>query len=120
MSEYKLSHLKELESESIHIIREVAAETLPQGFSYEFSGLTREEQNTSAASTAIVFGLCLLFVYLLLSAQYESYILPLSVILSVPFGLMGSFIFAKIFGINNTTIMLYNTYIFLLQHVSRS
>ena len=87
--------------DAINAIREVAAETLPQGFSYEFSGLTREEQNTSAASTAIVFGLCLLFVYLLLSAQYESYILPLSVILSVPFGLMGSFIFAKIFGINN-------------------
>ena len=63
--------------------------------------MTREEQSTSSSSTAVVFGLCLLFVYLLLSAQYESYILPLAVILSIPFGLMGSFIFAKIFGINN-------------------
>ena len=63
--------------------------------------MTREEQNTSASSTAIVFGLCLIFVYLLLSAQYESYILPLAVIFSIPFGLMGSFVFAKMFGIVN-------------------
>lgn len=87
--------------DAIRAIEEVAAETLPQGFGYEFSGMTREEQSTSSSSTAVVFGLCLLFVYLLLSAQYESYILPLAVILSIPFGLMGSFIFAKIFGINN-------------------
>lgn len=87
--------------DAIRAIEEVAAESLPQGFGYEFSGMTREEQSTSSSSTAIVFGLCLLFVYLLLSAQYESYILPLAVILSIPFGLMGSFIFAKMFGINN-------------------
>lgn len=87
--------------DAIRAIEEVAAETLPQGFGYEFSGMTREEQSTSSSSTAVVFGLCLLFVYLLLSAQYESYILPLAVILSIPFGLMGSFIFAKIFDINN-------------------
>ncbi len=87
--------------DAIKAIQEVAAQTLPMGYGYEFSGMTREEQNSSAASTAIVFGLCLLFVYLLLSAQYESYILPLSVILSIPLGLMGSFIFAKIFGVNN-------------------
>lgn len=87
--------------DAIRAIEEVAAESLPQGFGYEFSGMTREEQSTSSSSTAVVFGLCLLFVYLLLSAQYESYILPLAVILSIPFGLMGSFIFAKIFGINN-------------------
>lgn len=87
--------------DAIKAIQEVAAQTLPMGYGYEFSGMTREEQNSSAASTAIVFGLCLLFVYLLLSAQYESYILPLSVILSIPLGLMGSFLFAKIFGVNN-------------------
>lgn len=87
--------------DAIKVIQEVAAQTLPMGYGYEFSGMTREEQNSSAASTAIVFGLCLLFVYLLLSAQYESYILPLSVILSIPLGLMGSFLFAKIFGVNN-------------------
>lgn len=87
--------------DAIKAIQEVAEQTLPMGYGYEFSGMTREEQNSSAASTAIVFGLCLLFVYLLLSAQYESYILPLSVILSIPLGLMGSFLFAKIFGVNN-------------------
>ena len=87
--------------DAIKAIQEVAAQTLPMGYGYEFSGMTREEQNSSAASTAIVFGLCLLFVYLLLSAQYESYILPLSVILSIPLGLVGSFLFAKMFGVNN-------------------
>ena len=63
--------------------------------------MTREEGNSSSYATAMIFGLCLLFVYLLLSAQYESYILPFAVILSVPFGLMGSFIFAQIFGVTN-------------------
>ena len=87
--------------DAIRAIQEVAAQALPQGFGYEFSGMTREEQNTSASSTAIVFGLCLIFVYLLLSAQYESYILPLAVIFSIPVGLMGSFVFAKMFGIVN-------------------
>lgn len=87
--------------QAIKAAREVADQILPQGYSYEFSGLSREEASSSSASTAIIFGLCLLFVYLILSAQYESYILPLSVILSIPFGLLGSFIFAKIFGIAN-------------------
>ena len=64
--------------------------------------MTREEASSSSgSSTAVIFGLCLLFVYLLLSAQYESYLLPWAVILSVPFGLMGAFIFADIFGISN-------------------
>lgn len=87
--------------QAIQAVREVAAQVLPQGYGYEFSGLTREESESSSSSTAIIFGLCLLFVYLILSAQYESYILPLAVILSIPFGLMGTFIFAKIFGIDN-------------------
>ena len=87
--------------QAIQAIREVAEQVLPQGYGYEFSGLSREEAGSSNSSTAIIFGLCLLFVYLILSAQYESYILPLAVILSIPFGLMGTFIFAKIFGIDN-------------------
>lgn len=84
------------------VIERVAAETLPAGFGYEYSGMTREEASSGAGSTtAIIFGLCLLFVYLLLSAQYESYILPFAVIFSIPFGLMGTFIFAQIFDISN-------------------
>ena len=63
--------------------------------------MTREEAGSGGNTTAIIFGLCLLFVYLLLSAQYESYLLPFAVILSVPFGLAGAFIFAKIFDISN-------------------
>ncbi len=83
-------------------IERVAAETLPAGFGYEYSGMTREEASSGAGSTtAIIFGLCLLFVYLLLSAQYESYLLPWAVIFSIPFGLMGTFIFAQIFDISN-------------------
>ncbi len=83
-------------------ITEVAKETLPPGYGYEYSGMTREEAASgSGSTTAIIFGLCLLFVYLLLSAQYESYILPWAVIFSIPFGLMGTFIFAQIFGISN-------------------
>lgn len=86
---------------AIAAIERVAAETLPTGFSYEYSGMTREEAGSSGNATAMIFGLCLLFVYLLLSAQYESYALPFAVILSVPFGLMGAFVFAKMFGISN-------------------
>ena len=87
--------------EAIQAIQEVAAQTLPVGFGYDYSGLTREEANQGSNQTAYVFALVLLFVYLLLSAQYESYIIPWAVILSIPFGLMGSFIFAKIMGIDN-------------------
>ncbi|MEG2340543.1 MAG: efflux RND transporter permease subunit [Odoribacter sp.] len=91
--------------QAIRAIEEVAAETLPTGFGYEFSGMTREEQSSSSSTTAMIFLLCLLFVYLLLSAQYESYILPLGVILSVPAGLMGSFIFAQFMGVENNIYM---------------
>ena len=87
--------------DAIAAVREVAKQALPQGYGYEFSGMSREEAESSPMSTAIVFGLCLLFVYLLLSAQYESYALPWAVIFSIPFGLMGSFAFAKMFGIDN-------------------
>ncbi len=86
--------------DAIKAIQEVAAESLPAGYGFEFSGITRDEQ-TSGGNTGVIFMLCILFVYLLLSAQYESYILPLAVILSVPFGLAGSFIFATIMGVDN-------------------
>lgn len=91
--------------QALAAIDRVAAETLPAGYGYEYSGMTREQSNSSSAATAIIFGLCLLFVYLLLSAQYESYILPWAVILSIPFGLMGSFIFADIEGISNNVYL---------------
>lgn len=91
--------------EAIQAIREVAAETLPQGYGYEFSGMTREEANTGTSTTALIFVLCMVFVYLLLSAQYESYILPLAVLLSIPFGLAGSFIFAQFMGVDNNIYM---------------
>ena len=91
--------------QAIRAIEEVAAETLPTGYGYEFSGMTREEQGSSGGTTAIIFALCLVFVYLLLSAQYESYLLPLVVIFSVPAGLMGSFIFAQMMGVENNIYM---------------
>ncbi len=87
--------------EAIAAIERVAAETLPQGYGFEYAGMTREEGSGTGNATAMIFGLCLLFVYLLLSAQYESYLLPFAVILSIPFGLAGSFIFAQMFGISN-------------------
>ncbi|MDE6439251.1 MAG: efflux RND transporter permease subunit [Muribaculaceae bacterium] len=87
--------------QALAAVERVAQQTLPTGYGFEYAGMTREEGNSSSNTTAIIFGLCLLFVYLLLSAQYESYILPWAVILSIPFGLMGSFIFAKIFDISN-------------------
>lgn len=85
--------------QAIAAMEEVAAQTLPAGFGYEFSGMTREEQSSSGSTTAIIFVLCFVFVYLLLSAQYESYILPFAVLLSVPFGLAGSFILSHIMGL---------------------
>ncbi|MFT4033260.1 MAG: efflux RND transporter permease subunit [Siphonobacter sp.] len=86
--------------DAIKAIEEVAAQTLPQGYGYEFSGMTREEI-TSGGQTIYIFILCLVFVYFLLSAQYESYILPWAVLLSLPLGLAGTFIFANLFGIEN-------------------
>ena len=91
--------------EAIRAIQEVAATSLPQGYSYEFSGMYREEAETGGSTTSLILLLCLLFIYLLLSAQYESYILPLAVILSVPFGIMGSFVFAKFMGVENNIYM---------------
>ena len=84
--------------QALQAIAEVAKENLPTGFGYELGGMAREEASTSGSTTGIIFVLCFVFVYLLLSAQYESYILPLAVLLSVPFGLMGSFIFVNGFS----------------------
>ena len=90
--------------QAINAIREVAAEVLPEGYGYEFGGMSREEasaQNT----TALVFVLVIVFVYLLLCALYESLLIPLAVILSVPFGLFGSFLFARLWGLENNIYM---------------
>jgi len=90
--------------EAINACKEVASTVLPQGYGYEWSGLTRSEAESSN-STALIFLLCIVFVYLILSAQYESYLLPLAVILSVPFGLAGAFLFTNLFGHNNDIYM---------------
>ena len=84
--------------QALQAIAEVAKENLPMGFGYELGGMAREEAQSSGSTTGIIFVLCFVFVYLLLSAQYESYILPLSVLLSVPFGLLGSFLFVNGFA----------------------
>ena len=81
--------------QAIAALAEVAKENLPVGYAYELGGMAREEAETSGSTTAVIFVLCFVFVYLLLSAQYESYILPLAVLLSVPFGLLGSFLFVN-------------------------
>ena len=90
--------------EAIKAAQEVAADVLPTGYSYDYTGLTREEAKATN-STAIIFLLCFIFIYLILSAQYESYILPLSVVLSVPFGLAGCFLFTQLFGHSNDIYM---------------
>ena len=84
----------------IEAIEETAAEVLPEGYGFEYGGMTREEASAKG-NTWMVFLLCIVFVYLILCALYESMFIPLAVILSVPFGLAGSFIFAKIWGLEN-------------------
>lgn len=86
--------------QAIEAIREVATKTLPTGYGYEFGGMSREE--SAAGNTAtLVFAVCVVFIYLILCALYESLFVPLAVILSVPFGLAGSFMFARMFGLEN-------------------
>ena len=87
--------------DAIKAIKEVAEEALPVGYSVDFSGITREESKGGSGGTAMIFGICLLFVYLVMVGLYESLFIPIAVILSVPFGLMGSFLFAKLFGVEN-------------------
>jgi hydrophobic/amphiphilic exporter-1 (mainly G- bacteria), HAE1 family len=86
--------------DAMKAVKEVAEQTLDTGYGYEYSGLSRSESESSN-NTALIFILCFVFIYLILSAQYESYILPLSVVLSVPFGLSGAFLFTNIFGHSN-------------------
>jgi HAE1 family hydrophobic/amphiphilic exporter-1 len=90
--------------QSLIAIKEVAAQTLPVGYGYDYSGISREEEN-SGSQTLYIFILSLLFVYLLLSALYESYLLPFAVLLSLPIGLSGVFVFVKLFGLD------YNIYV---------
>jgi HAE1 family hydrophobic/amphiphilic exporter-1 len=86
--------------DAIVAIEEVVKETLPIGYGYEYSGMTREEIS-AGSQTVYIFMLCFIFVYFLLCAQYESFILPIAVLLSVPAGLSGVLIFANLFGISN-------------------
>lgn len=86
--------------DAIQAIREVAAEVLPKGYGFEFDGITREEAQTGS-NTAIIFGICILLIYLILSALYESFLIPFAVILAVPCGLTGSFLMAKAMGLEN-------------------
>lgn len=86
--------------DAIKAIKEVASQVLPRGYGFEFSGITREEARTGNNSL-IIYGICILLIYLILCAFYESVLIPLAVVISVPCGLMGSFLFAKIFGLEN-------------------
>lgn len=90
--------------EAIAAIEEVAKQTLPVGYGYEFGGITREEAG-SGSNTIIIFAICIIFVFLILCALYESIFVPLAVMFSVPFGLMGSFLFAKMWGLENNIYM---------------
>ena len=90
--------------QAINAIRETAAEVLPEGYGYEFGGMSREEAS-SQNTTALVFVICIIFIYLILCALYESIFIPMAVILSVPFGLLGSFLFAWMWGLENNIYM---------------
>jgi HAE1 family hydrophobic/amphiphilic exporter-1 len=90
--------------EALKACQEVGAEVLPAGYTFDYQGLTRDEAKASN-TTAIIFLLCFVFIYLILSAQYESYLLPLAVLLSVPFGLAGCFLFTMVFGHSNDIYM---------------
>ena len=86
--------------QAIQAVREVAAKVLPSGYGYEFGGMSREEASTGN-SVAVIFGICIIFIYLILCALYESIFIPIVIILSIPFGLAGSFLFARMFGLEN-------------------
>lgn len=82
-------------------IQEVAAQVLPMGYGYEYGGMAREEAQSGGAKTIFVYSICVVLIFLILSCLYESFLVPLAVIFSVPFGIMGSFLFAKLFGLEN-------------------
>ena len=83
------------------VIEEVAAQSLPAGYGYEYGGMAREEASSGGAQTVFIYAICIFLVYLILACLYESFLIPFAVIFSVPFGLMGSFLFAKILGLEN-------------------
>ncbi len=82
-------------------IAEVSAQTLPSGYGYEFGGMAREEGNSGGGKTLFIYGICVVLIYIIMACLYESFLIPFAVILSVPFGLMGSFLFAKLYGLEN-------------------
>ena len=86
--------------EAINAIREVAEQTLPRGYGYDFSGLTREESK-GGGKTLLIYVICFVLTYLILSAMYESFLIPFAIILAIPFGMLGCFLFARIFGLEN-------------------
>ena len=90
--------------QALQAVREEAARVLPEGYGYEFAGMSREEAS-AGQHTIYVFAACIIFIYLILCALYESLFMPLAIILSVPFGLMGSFLFARWFGLENNIYM---------------
>ena len=90
--------------DAIKAVEEVARQTLPSGYGYEFGGITREE-SSSGTSIVVIFAICIIFVYIILCALYESLFVPLAVMLSIPFGLLGSFLFAQMFGVENNVYM---------------
>ena len=83
------------------VIAEVVEQTLPLGYGYEYGGMAREEANTGGAQTVFIYAICIFLIYLILACLYESFLIPFAVIFSVPFGLMGSFLFAKVLGLEN-------------------
>ena len=86
--------------QAIQAVRETAAKVIPAGYGYEFGGMSREEAN-SGNSVVIIFAICVVFIYLILCALYESLFIPIVIILSIPFGVAGSFLFARLFGLEN-------------------
>lgn len=90
--------------QALKAIEEVAKTALPEGYGYEFGGMSREEASIGNTTT-LVFIICIVFIYLILCALYESLMIPFAVILAVPFGLMGSFLFAKLWGLENNIYM---------------
>ncbi|MBQ2292708.1 MAG: efflux RND transporter permease subunit, partial [Bacteroidaceae bacterium] len=90
--------------QALEAIRRTADSVLPEGYGYEFGGMSREEASLGN-TTAIVFAICVIFIYLVLCALYESLFIPLAVIMSVPFGLLGSFLFSRMWGLENNIYM---------------
>ncbi|MDO5570986.1 MAG: efflux RND transporter permease subunit [Bacteroidales bacterium] len=86
--------------DAIIAVKDVANEFLPKGYGFDFGGITREE-NLQSGTTGVIFGICILMIYLILCALYESFLIPFAVILAIPMGLMGSFVFAKMMGLEN-------------------